>query len=89
MHIFYDHIDGDEAQRIEQMTRLVYELRENCKALLARHQVDDAEELLAAIRAGRIAEHPAYDDYLGLHALQGLRESLRSDLAELLKEVNR
>lgn len=89
MHFFYDSIDHDSTQRIEQLTRLIYELRENRKALLARHQVEDEAELLAAIHAGRLAEHPAYDDYLGLHAVRSLRENLRAELAESLKEANR
>lgn len=88
MNIFYDKVNPEDAEQIEQLTRLAYEVREGRKSLLKLYQVEDEAALLAAIRGGQVAEHPAYDHYLGLQTLNQLRDGLRAELAELLKKVN-
>lgn len=87
MHKFYDGLDPEAAEHIEQLSRLMYEVRENRARLLERYGATDEEGLLELIGSGRLAEHPAYEDYLSIRILTSLREAVRAELAGLLKEV--
>ena len=69
------------------MSSLAYCLRRDRKTILDRHGVTDAEQLLAAIRAGSLPEHPAYEDYLSAAALHAGHEAARESLRILLAET--
>ena len=84
---FFDRLDMDDAERIEQLSRLMYELRTNLKVLLDRHGAVDPADLLAKILACRCDEHPAYEDYLGAQMIEAYRETVREELALLLREA--
>lgn len=86
---FYDNLSLEDADRIDGLTKLVFDVRENRKALLARYGVEDETALLEKIRSGEFGEHPAYDHYLGAKILDQSREALRNELTELLAKVNR
>lgn len=86
---FFSGIAPGLAEQIEQLTRLQYDLRENIKGLLDRYGVADAPALLASIGSGEAAEHPAYEHYLSLLALDELRQETHGTLTELLREANR
>lgn len=60
--------------------KTLYRLREGRKALLSRYGVAEEPELLAKIRDGEIAEHPAYDHYLGALIMEQGRMQLREEL---------
>jgi hypothetical protein len=60
--------------------KTLYRLREGRKALLSRYGVEDEAQLLAKIRSGEIAEHPAYDHYLGALTMEQGRMQLREEL---------
>ncbi|TDR81532.1 hypothetical protein [Paludibacterium purpuratum] len=85
---FFDRIPYEAAVDVETMSRLVYELRENRKQLLLPYQVDDPAQLLDKIRQGEVAEHPAYEHYLGAVSLEASREALRAQLRDTLLEIN-
>lgn len=87
MTSFFDRVQYETAVDIETMSRLIYELRESRKQLLQQYQVDSPEALLDKIRQGEVAEHPAYEHYLGAHALELSRENIRSQLKETLQEI--
>lgn len=87
MKSFYESFEHDDAELIESLSRVVYELRENRKALLTQHGVTDEESLLASLSAGEISEHPAYEHYLSAHILAEMHETVREELATLLQEV--
>lgn len=69
-----------------KLTHLTYDLRENRKLVLAQHDVRDEAELLSAIRAGTIPEHPGYEHYLAACILEETREEARSILVEKIEE---
>lgn len=86
---FYDDIDPDDAIQLEQLSRLIYELRENRGAILESYGVADEIALLEQIYTAAVPEHPAYEHYLSARLLSDTRETVRAMLAECLKEVGR
>jgi len=80
MHVFYEGLAPDEALALEQLAKLLYELRENRQQLLAAHGAADEAALLAAIQAGGVAEHPGYESYLSALTLAATQEAVRADL---------
>ena len=52
MTSFFDTVDPEIAAELEQLSRLMYELRENHHAVLTPYRADDATALLARIEAG-------------------------------------
>lgn len=88
METFFKNVAYEDAENIEQASRLIFELRENRAALLQPYQVADDAELLARIEAGQLPEHPSYEHYLSARILTNTRESLRAELAAHLDEVS-
>jgi len=88
MASFFENLDPDTAEEIEQLSRLVYELRENRNTVLQMHGAEDEAALLQRIQNGAVAEHPAYEHYLAARILAGTRETVRVVLAERLTEAN-
>jgi hypothetical protein len=86
---FFEEIDPDAAAEIDALARLVYELRENRRALLAPYGAEDEAGLLQQIEAGSISEHPAYEHYLAARILDNTRETVRALVNERLLEANR
>lgn len=85
MNEFFKGVALEEAQQIEAAAQLVYELRENRKTLLKPYEVDDEVELLARIKNGSVPEHPAYEHYLAALILAETRETVRAELASLVR----
>lgn len=86
---FYERIEPTDAQQIEQLSRLVFELRENREAILQASAAADEIELLERIYKGEVAEHPCYEHYLSARILADTRETVRAMMAECLKEARR
>jgi len=84
---FYDHLSPEDVTTLDRLARLLIELRESYRALLARHGADTEEALLKKIRSGEVAEHPAYEDYLGARVIHETRETIREDLRRYLLEM--
>jgi len=88
MASFFENLDPDTAEEVEQLSRLVYELRENRSTVLQMHGAEDEAALLQRIQNGAVAEHPAYEHYLAARILADTRETVRVVLAERLTEAN-
>lgn len=86
---YLDNIDYQAALDIEQLTRLMYDLRENRKTVLAPYGVSDELALLEQIYTGKLTEHPAYEHYLALRIMAETQESARILVSEKLVEANR
>lgn len=86
---FFDKMPFETAARMEQLSRLMYELRENRACLLAQYEVADESALLERIRGGEIAEHPAYEHYLGARVLRESHDAVRNELRDLLAAKDR
>jgi len=86
---FFDDLPLDLARDAEALSALIHDLREDRKAVLARHGASDEQVLRAAIARGVVAEHPAYDDYLSARALQAAYDATRASLQQLLAEGRR
>jgi len=80
MDAFFERISAEQSLEIEQLSRLLFELRENHAAVLKAHGATDEAALLAAIAAGAVAEHPAYQHYLGARILADTRGAVRAVL---------
>lgn len=83
MSDFFHRVAPGAAADIERLSRLLYELRENRQHLLAQYAVADETALLARIRQREVAEHPAYDHYLGACILRQAQASARAELQQL------
>jgi hypothetical protein len=88
MSSFFDKLPIETATVIERLSRLMYELRENHAQLLAQYDAADEDALLERICDGRVAEHPAYEHYLGARILAASRDAVRAELQDLLKRAN-
>jgi hypothetical protein len=86
MSKFFDNMTVEEAEQVQSLTRLIYELRENRNTLLTQYSVKDEQALLEKIAAGQVAEHPAYEHYLSANILSQTRDSIREDIKNYLKE---
>lgn len=87
MKSFYEGFEHDDAELIESLSRVSYEMRENRKLLLEKFEVTDEQGLLAKITAGEIPEHPAYEHYLSATVLAETQVVIRAELGKILKEV--
>jgi hypothetical protein len=87
MSNYYDALPLHAAEQLEQLSRLAFELRDDRRRLLSRHGVDSEEALLERIRQGEVAEHPAYEHYLGARSLAATREAVRGRLQGVLREL--
>jgi hypothetical protein len=85
---FYSNLDGALAIEVEQLSRLVYELREHRRSVLGAFNATDEAELLSRIEASELDEHPAYEHYLAARILADTRETARALMAEKLHPGN-
>ncbi|MBI5461584.1 MAG: hypothetical protein HY941_05285 [Gammaproteobacteria bacterium] len=84
---FYDNLSAEDVFALDGLARLLLELRDSRAQLLARHAASDEADLLERIRTGTVAEHPAYEDYLGACAIEATREQIRLDLKNFMLEI--
>lgn len=84
---FFENIPYETARDAEALSVLIYHLRNDRKLVLKRHGVSTPEQLIAAIRAGTVPEHPAYEDYLAAAALLSSYDAAREALRVLLEET--
>lgn len=84
---FYENLSTEDVARLDALARLLLELRESRRLLLARHGVDEETTLLERIRAREVPEHPAYEDYLGVRTIAAMRESIRAELRDHLLRI--
>lgn len=87
MEDFFRNIPFEQAEQMNELARLTFELRENRKQLLARHGAEDEGALKETILSGALPEHPTYEDYLGAKILGEAREAIRQDLKDFLKTL--
>ncbi len=81
---FYGSLAPEDVEMLDRLARLLIELRESRRQLLARHGATEEAELLERIRCSEIAEHPAYEDYLGARLITATREAIRAELKDYL-----
>lgn len=89
MNPIFDAIPPEDALELEQITRLIYESRENRRKVLDAVGAVDEAALLARIAAGEIDEHPAYEHYLAARILADTHAAAREVVGKRLQEINR
>ena len=87
MDSFFENLEYDDATELDQLSRLIYELRENRNAVLKPYGAEDEAALLQNIQAGTVDEHPAYEHYLAARILADTRETVRTIVSERLKKA--
>jgi hypothetical protein len=87
MASFYENLSVEDVAHLDALARLLLELRESRRLLLARHGVDDEAALLERIRTRATTEHPAYEDYLGAVGITATREAIRAELRDYLLKI--
>lgn len=88
MNGFFDQLPLAAAERIEALSRLMFELRENRAKLLSAQGATDDAALLARLTRGETDEHPAYEHWLSARILDELREATRAEMANVLRQAN-
>ena len=84
---FYRNLSTDDVVTLDRLSRLVLELRESRRELLARHGAEDEPALLERIRTGAAPEHPAYEDYLGARTIAATCEEIRGELKQFMLDL--
>ena len=88
MAAFYDNLTHAEIKTLDGLSRLMMELRDSRRQLLERYGTESESALLERIHAGELAEHPAYDDYLGAHIIAATHDQIRAELKNYMLEIN-
>lgn len=83
-----DALPPEEALGLSLLARLMYESREHRRMVLAAVGATDEADLLARIRSGEVAEHPAYEHYLAARILADTQQAARHAMTDVLQEVN-
>jgi len=86
MDPIYSTMPPEDALEIEQIARLMYEVRTARDNLLAGLGAADPEQALARISKGELPEHPAYEHYLSARILADLAIQVHTDLAARIEE---
>lgn len=89
MDSFYDNIPADAALEIEELSRLMYEIRVARDQLLSQLGADNVEHALQRLENGELAEHPHYEHYLSSRILTDLILDVRAQLSERVAQSNR
>jgi hypothetical protein len=89
MDPIYSQLPPEDALEVQGLARLIYESREHRRAVLDAVGAADEGELLARIRRGEIAEHPAYEHYLAARILADTQQAAREAISAKLEEINR
>ncbi len=84
---FYENLHPDDVAELDRLAKLLIELRESHMTLLARHAVASEDDLYDRLRAGKIAEHPAYEDYLGARIIESTRQAVRAQLRDYMLQI--
>jgi len=86
---FFENLEYDEAMELQQLSRLIYELRENRNAALKSYGAEDEAALLQKIESGAVDEHPAYEHYLAARILADIRATVRARVSAISLRANR
>ncbi len=87
MESFYQNLPPEAATEIEQIARLMYDVRSARDEVLARLGAADDAQALQCIVSGELPEHPGYEHYLSARILADLHGQVRADLAARIAEV--
>ena len=77
MDPFFTGIEPVVATRMAGLSRQMFELRERHKELLEQLDCEDADAVLAAVREGRLPEHPGYEAWLALELMRERQQAAR------------
>ena len=87
MNPFFEKIPYEEAEHIDRITKLSFELRENRLLVLERHAATNEAQLQQALLDGTVPEHPGYESYLSASILATIREAIRAELNAYMKDL--
>lgn len=82
-HVFFKNVPEELAFELESLSRLLYELKNSRTKIYVAYQVNDEDELLNKIIQRQLAEHPAYNDYLGLCTIGQTIQAVREEILKL------
>ena len=88
MGSFFDYVEPQAASDIADLSRRMYEVREARKRLLTEAACLDADAMLAAVRDGRLPEHPGYEGWLAVQLMREHEQGLEATLLWRCREAN-
>lgn len=87
MKDFFDDIDEKLKNDLSGVYREMIVLREHRASLLEPYRLGRSDEMLEKIASGEIAEHPGYDHYLAMLAINRELEPMREKCRKILEDV--
>ncbi|MFC4527148.1 hypothetical protein ISN76_10620 [Dyella halodurans] len=88
MGSFFDYVEPQAASDIADLSRRMYEVREARKRLFIEAACLDADAMLAAVRDGRLPEHPGYEGWLAAQLMREHEQALEAALLWRCREAN-
>ena len=87
MRDFFDDVEENLKEKLSDVYREMIILKEHRASLLEPYALGRIEEMLGKIENGEIAEHPAYDHYLAMLAINKELEPMREECRKILEDV--
>ena len=85
---FYETLSTEAADKVHQLTRLSFELKDNLAKLLSPYGFNASLPLKQQIIAGQISAHPAWEHYLSAAIIEQSLSSIRDALKHYLLALN-
>lgn len=87
MKDYFEDLDSTVKEKLSAVYNEMLAIKSHKRALLDQYGVDRVEELMKKIKKGEIDEHPAYDHYLAILALDNELQPLREECRTFLEEA--
>jgi len=87
MKDFFDDINDDLKGKLSEVYNEMLVLREHRASLLEPYCLGRQDELIEKIKNGEILEHPAYDHYLAIEAINKELEPMREECRKILEVI--
>lgn len=85
MSDFFDGIGDELKDKLSDIYSEMIVLREHRASLLEPYRLGRTEELMEKIISGELPEHPAYDHYLAVQAINQELEPMREKCKQIIE----
>ncbi len=87
MSEFFENMDPALADRLGKLYQELKGLKDQRRVLQDRFGIESTRELLERIEKGEVDEHPSYEVYLALLAIEEEIERIRGEIKKEMEEA--